>query len=157
MWLLLLAVPLPAAAWDAQRLPSALVIQGLMVPHPVFAIYPLPGDVIRVRWKDGSPGRVRYLGREHATGSGTVHAPRRPGLTHMEVAHAGNGTVARIAVLTRVPYGEMDGAGLLRGYLIGHYPDQPLRGQEIYLPPRGFVEVPYGRIGPKIDFQPVTC
>lgn len=130
-----------AQAWDSQRLPVRLLIQDLQVPYPVFAIYPLPGDAIPVRWEDNAAGRIRYLGSERATGGEPLRAPRQPGLTRMEVVHEPSGHLARINVFTRVPYDAMDEKGILRGYRIGHYPDKPLRGQEIYLPPRGFVEV----------------
>ncbi len=140
--LLLACFVVPAAfAWDSQRLPARLLVQGLQVPHAVFAIYPLPGDEIRLRWQDGSPGRVRYLGSERATGNEPVRAPRSPGLTRMEIVHEPSGQVARINVFTVVPHGARGKDGMLNGYRMGHYPEKPLRGQEIYLPPRGFVEV----------------
>ncbi len=140
--LLLIVLTSPAGvAKNVSHLPVPLRILDWTVPHAVFAIYPLPGGAIPVAWQDGGAGRVRYLGQEAALGSIALRAPAKPGLTVMEVSHARSGKVARVHVLTRVPAGAIDSKGFLQGYRIGQYPATPLRGQQIYQKPRGFVRV----------------
>ena len=85
-----------------------------------------------------------------ATGAGTlvqqgIHqwrwtAPDRPG-TYL-VTFEGPGKKDGIAVhaFVMVPATEVKG-GLLNGYRIGDYQATPLKGNPLYLPPRGFVEV----------------
>lgn len=103
-------------------------------------ILDIPGDAT-VLHADGEvvrrgPGRVAYL------------APEDPGLYALAVRRSapggdGAGEVmeeVRINVFVAHPARAVRG-GVLEGYRIGSYREQPLRGDPAYLPPRGFVEV----------------
>ncbi len=131
-----------ALAWDDRRLGTPLVIDGRLIPYPVFAVYFLPGHRFEVNFRDAvSGGRLRFNGQEMPVGSGALTAPEVPGIYPLWVDNPAGGESATINVVVMVPAGEVDQKGYLNGYRIGHYPDKPLRGNPIYRPPAGFVEV----------------
>jgi len=67
-------------------------------------------------------------------------APSRPGLYAVDVVQTAPRDSIRLNVFVMVPYDSLQGEHL-QGYRIGTYPAVPLRGEEIYRHPRGFVEV----------------
>jgi len=64
----------------------------------------------------------------------------RPGLYDIELKSPAGKTVADFSAFVMVPATRVSG-GVLNNYRIGFYPETPLRGNPIYVPPRGFVEV----------------
>lgn len=84
-----------------------------------------------------------------AAGAGELHvlgerawqwrAPSAPGMSTIDIAPRGL-AAARLNVFVMVPASGVAGDDL-NGYRIGAYPDEPLNGNAVYLPPSGFVEV----------------
>ncbi len=66
-------------------------------------------------------------------------APQKPGPYSLTLQPEGREPVT-LTLLVMVPAAQAKG-GHLNGYRIGQYPDKPLRGNPLYLPPRGFIEV----------------
>lgn len=135
-------LPQLAAAWDSARLDDPVMINGHVIPYPVFAIFVMPGSPISAGFVDASSGAtIMFDGRAVEAGDPDLRAPDEPGLAVLELENAENGETARIHVFTMVPASQVGKDGRLNGYRIGAYPKEPLRGLDIYLPPRGFVEV----------------
>jgi hypothetical protein len=138
--LLLLLLPPFAAAWDDRQLTAPVVVNGYEIPYPVFAIFVMPDTAISTRRVDGGRLDVRFAGRPVRPG-GRLAARARPGFEVLELRNPATGETCRIHVFTLVPASRVNSKGRLNGYRIGRYPDEPLRGLDIYLPPKGFVEV----------------
>ena len=70
-------------------------------------------------------------------------APERPGAYTLKVKGPGRSEEhdeITVHAFVMVPATDVAN-GLLNGYRIGEYPSTPLRGNPLYLPPRGFIEV----------------
>lgn len=131
---------MPAQAWDEARLAVPMMVNGHVIPYPVFAIFVMPETPISVGFVDASGGAsVRFSGRELDNES--LEAPAEPGLSVLEIENRRTGEIGRINVFTLTPATRVGRSGRLNGYRIGSYPSKPLRGLDIYLPPLGFVEV----------------
>lgn len=139
--LLLLFCSASAAAWDSSRLKIPLVVDGTAVPYPVSPIFVLPGQSFVVTLAGGKPATLHFRGQQHPAHGQALRAPAQPGLQTLKISERETGEVARVQVFTLVPAERVDAARRLNGYTIGRYPAQPLRGNPIYLPPKGFVEV----------------
>lgn len=144
--LLLFALPsllaaAAAGAWDSSRLSAPVMINGHTVPHPVFAVYVMPGTKLTVGFVDARGGATLKLGGREIAAGAELRASRSAGLEVLEIRNNATGETCVINVFTMVPAARVGADGRLNGYRIGDYPREPLRGEEIYLPPRGFVEV----------------
>jgi len=67
-------------------------------------------------------------------------APGRPGTYLIRVEGPGKKDAIALHAFVMVPAAEVKG-GLLNGYRIGAYPVTPLKGNPLYRPPTGFIEV----------------
>jgi hypothetical protein len=109
------------------------------------AVVMMPGEAVVFNAVGGPAGDYAA-----ATTSGTLiqqgehqwrwTAPERSGI--YEITFEGPGKKDAIAVhaFVMVPASEVSN-GMLNGYRIGEYPATPLKGNPLYLPPRGFIEV----------------
>jgi hypothetical protein len=144
-WLSLLValclLPQLATAWNSKTLEDPVMVNGHVIPYPVFAIFVMPGTEISAGFVDATSGaKITFMGREVDPESALL-APNEPGLAVLELRNLENGETARIHVFTLVSADGVGADGRLNSYRIGPYPSQPLRGLDIYLPPEGFVEV----------------
>jgi hypothetical protein len=148
----LLMITGPARAWDAGLLSAPLVIDGRTVPYREFAVYLLPGQHFEVRYVDASErGKLEFLrDTQGPVGSTPLRAPATPGLNRMQVVNTVSGEHALINVFTMAPASAV-ASQHLNGYRIGTYPREPLRGQDIYRPPKGFVEVTEANAGTRLS------
>ncbi len=138
----LFAIATPALAWDSSRLSVPIVINERTIHYPEFAIYVLPGQSFTVHYRDSSEGgTIDYLGETHTVGASRLRAPDKPGLVDLVIRNTARGETAVIHVFVMVPSGNVGSDGKLNGYRIGNYPAQPLKGNAIYKPPEGFIEV----------------
>ena len=133
----------PAMGWDRSRLSVPVMVNGHIIPYPVFAIFVMPGSPISVGFVDASGGAtVRLGGRDPDLASpAELRASEEPGMEILEIGNTASGETCLINVFTMVPANSVGRNGRLNGYRIGSYPAEPLRGLDIYLPPEGFVEV----------------
>ena len=129
------------------------------------AVVVMPGGVVTFNLVGGPPGDYAA-----ATDAGTLvqqatHqwrwiAPDRPG-TYL-ISFEGPGRKDAIAVhgFVMVPATQVKN-GLLNGYRIGDYPATPLKGNPIYLPPPGFIEVTKEnqdtRVSPHFTLKQFLC
>ena len=109
------------------------------------AIFAMPGEKIALSLS--APARRLHSidapqGALIATGPNkwTWEAPARAGVYQLKVKNPAGGTVADFSAFVMVPSKAVRD-GVLNAYQIGVYPDAPLKGNPIYVPPKGFIEV----------------
>ena len=132
-----------ARAFDAGTLDYRVTFGGKTIAWREFAFYVMPGDTLplKVHGDGGSEVAVRHDGGRldmQSAHQGVWIAPDQSGLYTLTIQPQGAESM-RLNVLVKVPLAT--GPEELNGYRIGRYPDQPLRGNPIYLPPPGLVEV----------------
>jgi hypothetical protein len=131
-----------ASAWDSQRAPVPLVVDGRVVPYMVFAIYLMPGQSFHVQFQTKeTQGRYAFAGKEGRLGAAELRAPSKPGLYPMDIQSDLASDARQLNVFVMVPATEQTSDNTLAGYRIGAYPATPYKGLEIYKAPQGFVEV----------------
>ncbi len=77
-------------------------------------------------------------------------APERPGTYLITVEGPGKKDAIAVHAFVMVPAAGMKN-GMLNGYHIGTYPAKPLKGNPMYLPPPGFIEVTKENAGTKVS------
>jgi hypothetical protein len=134
-----------ATAFESGRAGFAVEVDGLVIPYRVFAVYVLPRETVSMRIVQ----RVRGVGDAYTletpfgalaatNGIWTFVAPDEPGLIELRIAGPADAITLNMLVM-RPRSGVVDGR--LDGYRIGEYPSEPLRGNRLYLPPDGFIEL----------------
>ena len=115
-------------------------------PYRVMGAFVMPGETLSVEVVDAAPvGRYELrtpAGEKTAVAPGKWEwkVPVETGHYPVDVVDVQSEMHIRLNTFVMAPYNELRG-GYLNGYRIGAYPDIPLKGLEIYTPPRGFVEV----------------
>jgi len=142
---LLLAAP-AAHGFDDGRARFSIRVKGLVSPYRVMSVTAMPGDSLTVETLT-RPGAARYAVEascgELAAADGThwrFRAPATPGRCKLKVRSLTADETVELRVFVLVPASRLAGEHL-NGYRIGRYPDKPLKGNALYVPPRGFVEV----------------
>jgi hypothetical protein len=109
------------------------------------AIFAMPGEKIplsvsapatRLHSIDVRQGALTAIGPNRWT----WEAPVKPGLYEITVKSPGGSTIANFSAFVMVPATAVQ-KGILNNFQIGFYPDTPLKGNPIYIPPKGFIEV----------------
>jgi hypothetical protein len=119
--------------------------RSLIYPYDQGAIFAMPGEKIALSLS-ASAKRLHSIdapqGALIATGPNKWmwEAPVRPGMYQLKVKNPAGGTVADFSAFVMVPSKAVH-EGVLNAYQIGFYPDAPLKGNPIYVPPKGFIEV----------------
>jgi hypothetical protein len=139
------------AAWPATLTGDDLVpgerfrVRTLTYPYEEGAFVAMPGEKIPMS-VSASAKRVHTVearqGALRATGPNkwTWEAPSKPGVYSLKVKNPQGETIGDFAAFVMVPSNTVR-RGVLNEYQIGAYPDTPLRGNPIYIPPKGFIEV----------------
>jgi len=109
------------------------------------AIFAMPGEKIPL--SVSAPARRLHSidapqGGLIATGPNkwTWEAPLKPGIYPLKLKNPAGAVVADFSVFVMVPSNTVR-EGVMNQYQIGFYPDTPLKGNPIYIPPKGFIEV----------------
>jgi hypothetical protein len=124
-----------------------LTVNGRPIAYRYMAVTALPGDSIELRLEgEQQTGFTLEFSRGVASSTPktwTWIAPSEPGIYPLRVRRAAGHDFVHLNVLVMHPQSAViDGA--LNGYAIGAYRSTPLRGNPVYLPPTGFVEVDPG-------------
>jgi len=155
LWLRVLATVAAAALvsargaaverFDAKTASFAVTFHGETSAYRDTAVVTMPGDAVIFDAVDGPPGDYGAT-----TASGTLvqqgtrqwkwTAPPRPGAYLITFAGPGRRDAIAVHAFVPVPAANVR-SGMLNGYRIGAYPSVPLKGNPLYLPPRGFIEV----------------
>lgn len=128
------------AAFDAGRAPFKVYADGAAIPYRVFSMSVMPGEQLQLRADAADVKVAASAGRLRRSGDGVWYwrAPDSAGHAQLTLRHSRGDEV----VLTVFVLKPLDGVGeRARGYRVGHYPDEPLRGHPIYLPPPGLIVV----------------
>ena len=139
------------AAWPASLEGDDLLprerfrVRTLTYPYVEGAFFAMPGE--KVPMSVSAPAtRLHSIdapqGGLVATGPNkwTWEAPTRPGLYPVKLKNPAGHTVADFSAFVMVP-SKLVRNGTLNDFQIGTYPDTPLKGNPIYIPPKGFIEV----------------
>ena len=117
----------------------------LTYPYDEGAVFAMPGE--KIPFSVNAPAtRLHSIdapqGALTATGPNkwTWEAPVKPGTYQVKLKNTAGNTVADFSAFVMVPNTAVR-QGVLNEYRIGFYPDTPLKGNPIYNPPRGFIEV----------------
>ncbi|MBT8396638.1 MAG: hypothetical protein HKO65_00485 [Gemmatimonadetes bacterium] len=130
--------------FDPGRAPFSLVVRDDPVPNDVFFVSTLPGELLDLQL-EASDGRttLRFgAGRVVASSAeGWIwEAPSEPGLAALRLEREEPHQAISLNVFILHPIDRVR-SGVLNGYRIGDYAGRPLRGDSVYLPPPGFIEV----------------
>jgi hypothetical protein len=138
-------VPLESVMSD-DRPSVAVTARGITFPYRDSAIFVLPNERVTVEVR-GSASRFRLLaepGPGHvatvAPNRWTWQAPAAPGEYELKIDGFPGSDQVEITAFVMVSASAVE-QGFLNGYRIGDYPATPLRGDPIYQPPAGFIEV----------------
>ncbi|MCA9770795.1 MAG: hypothetical protein KC466_00210 [Myxococcales bacterium] len=134
----------PTAAFDPHQLDFTVKFNGESSAYDVLGLYVLPGEALTFEVPGARSGAFRLTADEGAVGAlgpgrWRWRAPNHHGLHRIRITRVGGATMTLNAFVL-VPARQVRG-GMLNGYRIGEYPKKPFKGQSIYEPPRGFVEV----------------
>jgi len=120
-------------------------VRSLTFPYDEGAIVAMPGEKIPLSVTAPATRPYRVDARQGAiiaTGPNrwTWEAPVKPGTYEIEVKNPTGDTLVDFSAFVMVPATQVR-QGVLNNYRVGFYPETPLRGNPIYVPPQGFVEV----------------
>jgi hypothetical protein len=129
--------------------------RSLTYPYTEGAIFAMPREKVALAVTAPSTRLFRIdapQGALIATGPNkwTWEAPVRPGLYSIEAENPAGRDIADFSAFVMVPSTEVRN-GVLNGYQIGSYPSTPLKGNPIYIAPRGFIEVTKGNEDTKVS------
>lgn len=128
-------------AYSSERAGFTINVNGELNPYRIFSVFAMPGSEIVI-----SSTKPITLKSDVVTIKPTSFNTRwkavasmKSGVYPLEVVdQAGN--KIKVNILTLTPLNQLKGE-YLNGYRIGQYPQQPLNGNPIYLPPKGLFEV----------------
>jgi hypothetical protein len=144
--LLLLACgfSLGAAAFQNTVLPFGVKVNGVENRYPVFGVYAVPGEMLRVELVDADPAAVQArfdnVFLNPTDGVLRLKMPGQPGTHVLELRDAAGDTTMRLNVFVMWRHDPFSN-NPLNGYRMGAYPRQPLNGLAVYEAPQAFVEV----------------
>jgi hypothetical protein len=143
--LLVLAAQARADKFDTKTADFALSFNGETSAYRDTSAFVLPRAAIAIQAVGGPPGEYVLTTRDgtaiqQGARKWRYTAPIRPGLYKVSVDGPAKKDTITLHVFVMVPATEVRN-GVLNGYRIGQYPATPLKGNPLYTPPRGFVEV----------------
>jgi len=155
-----------ANVFSAERSGFSIKFKDEVSPYNVIGVFLMPDETITIEVIDNNPD-ARYTLRP--TG-GTVKridnkrwtfkAKDKPGLYPAFIYNPSRTDSVVMNVFVKVPRTEKRN-GRINGYRIGEYPRTPLRGQQEYKPPRGFIEVTPGNedayLSPHFQLKQFLC
>jgi hypothetical protein len=125
-------------------LPFGVKVNGIENRYPVFGVYAVPGEMLRLELVDAEPAGVaaRFDGVQLNPIDGVLRfkMPAQPGTHQLELRSADGASTMHLNVFVMWQHDTV-ARDTLNGYRIGNYPRQPLNGLAIYEPPQAFVEV----------------
>ena len=161
------AAPAPAHGFDAKTAGFAITFHGERSAYKDTAVIVMPGAVV-IFDTAGPPGEYSATTEHGILIQQSAHqwrwtAPDSPGT--YELTFRGPGAKEAhddivVHTFVMVPAREVK-QGMLNGYRIGEYPSTPLKGNPIYLPPPGFIEVTKEnqdtKVSPHFRLQQFIC
>ncbi len=135
----------PAGKYDTKTASFAVTLHGETSGYRDTSVIVLPGESVAISAVGGPPGDY---GMKTADGIAVQKglrrwqwsAPRIPGTYKLTFDGPGEKDAITVHAFVMVPATAVRN-GLLNGYRIGAYPTKPLKGNPLYVPPAGFIEV----------------
>lgn len=130
---------------DDQPAGEKVRARSLTYPYEEGAIFAMPGEKIplsvtapksRLYSVDAPQGGLAAVGPN----KWTYEAPIKPGMYPLKVKGPAGSVLADFSVFVMIPSSAVR-QGVLNDFQIGFYPETPLKGNPIYIPPRGFIQV----------------
>ncbi len=156
----------PAGEFASGRVGFSVKVRGETTNYNVLAVSVLPEKTLSIEVTAADAGgSFEAVGPDGplpriATRKWEFKAPPAKGLYPLTIRSAASGESMRLNVFVIVPLSRVKD-GHLNGYRIGTYPTVPLRGLEIYKPPRGFIEVTEAnvdtRVSPHFKLRQFVC
>ena len=160
------APPAPATTFDTKTASFALTFHDETSAYRDAAVVVMPGAAVIFNAVGGPRRRLRARRPSDGTlvQQGTHQwrwtAPERPGTYLITFDGPGKKDAIAVHAFVMVPATEVKN-GLLNGYRIGEYPATPLKGNPLYLPPPGFIEVTKEnqdtRVSPHFTLKQFLC
>ena len=119
---------------------SVRINDGVETDYSIFSTLVMPGETVTFSAGDDVTFSAESGFAGDTTGRAVWQAPDTPG-HHLVEARNAAGELMRLNVFVLHPADDIEN-GSLNGYAIGAYPEAPYRGEDVYLPPDGFIEVP---------------
>jgi Peptidase M15 len=141
-----LAPPDRSSKFDTHAAEFAIAFNGERAAYRDLSTFVLPGATVSIEAVDGPPGDYTLTstaGTVTANGARAWRwrAPSAAGSYEIKIdGPSTKEDVITLRALVMVPASAVRN-GSLNGYAIGQYPAKPLKGNPIYQPPAGFVEV----------------
>lgn len=133
-----------AGALQKAVLPFGVKVNGIENRYPVFGVYAVPGEMLRVELVDADPAAVKarfdQVFLNPTDGVLRLKMPNQPGTHVLELQDGDGTTTMRLNVFVMWRHDPFS-TNPLNGYRVGAYPRQPLNGLAVYEAPRAFVEV----------------
>jgi hypothetical protein len=134
----------PGLPFEPGRAPFTLITRGDPTPFAISFLAALPGEILELELDPGEERPILTYSAGAITssqeGGWDWKAPLEPGNYALRLDQAGSGESLFLNVFVLHRHGSVE-SGSLNGYEIGAYESRPLRGDSIYLPPPGFIEV----------------
>ena len=133
-----------SAALEKTVLPFGVKVNGVENRYPVFGVYAVPGEMLRLEMVDADSAKIaaRFdtVQLNPIDGVLRLKMPDQPGTHTLELTTAdGQASMhLNVFVMWRLDTVTQDA---LNGYRIGTYPRQPMNGLAIYEAPQAFIEV----------------
>lgn len=145
-----------AKGFNAQAAPFAITVDGEAVPYARFFAVVSPGEALAIDLPQGASNAAYSLVSAEgdtstfANGRASWRAPDAPGQSRELKVKREDGKEVALSVFVLEPAANLKD-GYLNGFRIGEYPDEPLRGLEVYNPPAGFIAVTQENMNMKVS------
>jgi hypothetical protein len=131
--------------FDTKTADFAIAFNGETSAYRDMSTFVLPGTPLTVEVIGGPPGEYTLKTDQGAYAARGARAwrweaPAEYGHYALTIAPPGGKADITLHVFVMVPYHDMKD-GYINGYRIGGYPATPLKGNPMYVPPPGFIEV----------------
>ncbi|MEO7794393.1 MAG: hypothetical protein ABIV06_06415 [Thermoanaerobaculia bacterium] len=141
--------------FDSGKVDFSVNVAGVESIYRVFGFYIMPGTTVEIAARAaGEAGAFRLESGIETTPFGVgrwrFDAPQVAGLYPMTVVHEPDKQTMVLNVFVLTPLAALKD-GKLGDYRIGEYPPVPLRGNPVYLPPRGMVQVTPANAGTQVS------
>ena len=138
------SVPSPKA-FASGKAGFVVKVKDIVNPYRVLGVFVMPGETLAVEAIGmARPEAGRFDAEDGSIAQQTAAswrwtAPARSGPYTLRVTDTDTGEAIVLNAFVMTPFNHRD--AWLNGYRIGAYQQEPLRGNPIYMPPKGFVEV----------------
>lgn len=144
--------------FDRGKVSFSVSVAGVDSVYREFGFYIMPGETVEIAARSASKAATfrleTGLAAQPLRSTGATRwqfaAPKTPGLYPVTVVREPDGEKMLLNLFVVMPLSAARD-GKLGDYRIGEYPQVPLRGNPVYLPPRGLVEVTPANAGTRVS------